>query len=130
MDGLHIVADLYGCRGDRTFQNDATALKRICLQLVAKAGLTTVADQFHQFEEGGVTGCVVLAESHLAIHTWPELESITLDVYVCNYTQDNSHKARMLTHQLIGIFQPEKLVRQDILRSRPSHTYSEPLHVA
>ena len=130
MDGLHIVADLYRCRGNRSFQTDATALSHVCLQLVAKAGLTTVAEQFHQFEGGGVTGCVVLAESHLAIHTWPELESVTVDVYVCNYTQDNSHKARQVMDELLGIFQPEDYERQDILRSQPDRAHAMPLTVS
>jgi spermidine synthase len=41
----------------------------------------------------GVTGTVLLAESHLAIHTWPETGSVTIDVYVCNFSADNSGKA-------------------------------------
>lgn len=119
MDGLHIVADLYKCRGDRLFQIDATALRRVSLQLVAQAGLTTIGEQFYGFEGGGVTGCVVLAESHLAIHTWPELESVTLDIYVCNYSRDNSNKARQVMDRLLGIFRPAHYVQQDIARCQP-----------
>ena len=46
--------------------------------------MTVVGDSFHQFEPQGVTGTVLLAESHLAIHTWPEQGFVTIDVYVCN----------------------------------------------
>jgi S-adenosylmethionine/arginine decarboxylase-like enzyme len=55
---------------------------------------------------GGVTGVVLLAESHLAVHTWPELDAVTLDVYVCNYGQDNSAKAEQLLHALTDAFKP------------------------
>ena len=53
-------------------------------------GLTEVGKFFHQFDgEGGVTGMIVLAESHMSLHTWPEKKYVTLDVYVCSFTQDN-----------------------------------------
>jgi S-adenosylmethionine decarboxylase len=55
----------------------------------AEAGLEVVAAAFHQFPAAGATGALVLAESHLAIHTWPELDAVTLDLYVCNHSQDN-----------------------------------------
>jgi hypothetical protein len=57
---------------------------------VAGSGLTPVGELFHRFEPGGgVTGVVLLAESHLAVHTWPELGAVTMDVYVCNFSGDN-----------------------------------------
>ena len=84
-----MVANLYRCQGEARYQTDAAPLRQFCIDAVNRSGLTVVGELFHQFDGGGVTGCVVLAESHLAIHTWPELGSVTLDVYVCNYTQDN-----------------------------------------
>jgi len=52
---------------------------------VQAAGLTPVDGVFHRFPlPGGVTGVVLLAESHVAVHTWPERGAVTLDVYVCN----------------------------------------------
>ena len=62
------------------------------LQATRDAGLTVVGDAFYQFEPQGVTGTVLLAESHLAIHTWPERSFVTVDVYVCNLATDNSDK--------------------------------------
>jgi S-adenosylmethionine decarboxylase len=60
---------------------------------------------FHRFDEGGgVTGVVLLAESHLAVHTWPELAAVTLDVYVCNFGRDNSARAEALLAALQGAF--------------------------
>ena len=105
--GLHLIGDLYGCRGDARLMTDAAALEAFCVQAVAEAGLTTVGSLFHSFGDGeGVTGAVVLAESHLALHTWPEDNYVTLDVYVCSYTSDNSVKAERLFDALMQAFQP------------------------
>ena len=65
---------------------DATALAVLCERLAGEAGLSVVGRQFHAFVphgDAGVTGMLLLAESHLAVHTWPELRAVTLDVFVC-----------------------------------------------
>lgn len=89
--------------------SDAAALRNHCLRVVNDAGLTIVGDRFHQFGEGnGITGVVLLAESHLAIHTWPERGYVTLDVFVCNLNCDNNHKAKYLFNDLISAFSPTR----------------------
>ena len=106
--GLHLIGDLYGCRGQARLMTDAAWLEAFCLRAVEESGLTTVGSLFHSFGEGeGVTGAVVLAESHLALHTWPEDDYVTLDVYVCSYSNDNSTKAESLFHALMQAFQPD-----------------------
>ena len=97
---------------------DAAALRQFCHDSINRAGLTILGDLFHEFDGGGVTGTVVLAESHLAIHTWPELQSVTLDVYVCNYTTDNSAKARQVVTDLMGLYRPEEHVQHDVPRDK------------
>lgn len=87
---------------------DAVALRTLCLSLTKDAGLEVVGDVFHQFEPQGVTGTVLLAESHLAIHTWPEADFVTIDVYVCNYLDDNTCKAQSLYGALKQHFQPNR----------------------
>ena len=105
--GLHLIGDLYGCKGNRQLMVDAVTLENFCKQAVADAGLTAVGSLFHSFGEGGgVTGVVVLAESHLSIHTWPEAGYVTLDVYVCNYTENNRPKAQKLFDDLQAAFNP------------------------
>ncbi|MEZ7828527.1 MAG: adenosylmethionine decarboxylase [Brachymonas denitrificans] len=105
--GLHLIGDLYGCHCDERLMLDAATIENFCLQAVEQAGLTSVGSLFHSFGEGGgVTGMVVLAESHLSLHTWPEDDYVTLDVYVCSYSQDNSGKAEALFKQLMDAFQP------------------------
>ncbi|HQQ69736.1 MAG TPA: adenosylmethionine decarboxylase [Alicycliphilus sp.] len=105
--GLHLIGDLYGCLCDSRLMLDAGYLDAFCKERVAAAGLSTVGSLFHSFGEGGgVTGVVVLAESHLSIHTWPEAGYVTLDVYVCNYTENNRPKAQQLFDDLLAAFNP------------------------
>ena len=116
MDGLHILANLYRCGGDARYLTDCAALRRFCLATIDEAGLTVLGDLFHQFDGGGITGCVVLAESHVAIHTWPEFRTVTLDAFVCNYSRDNSTRARALADELVALFRPEEVDRRELPR--------------
>ena len=67
---------------------------------------------------------MLLAESHLAIHTWPERRGVTLDVYVCNFTADNTGKAQELFDALMLVFRPKdrvvnRIQRGDLAAVRP-----------
>jgi S-adenosylmethionine decarboxylase len=107
--GLHLIGDLHGCQKGGALMHDAPALAAFCLQQVTAAGLTPVGQLFHGFEDGGgVTGVVVLAESHLSVHTWPECSYVTLDVYVCNYSADNRAKAQTLFDGIVAAFGPQQ----------------------
>lgn len=105
MQGLHLIADLRGCAPGTPALTQPDALRQLCLQAVADSGLQAVGELFHRFPApGGVTGVVLLSESHLAVHTWPELGAVTLDVYVCNLHGDHSAKAAALFEQLQAVF--------------------------
>lgn len=109
MLGLHLTADLRGCPAEVPAMRDAAALRDLCLAAVAGAGLQAVGELFHPFPApGGVTGMVLLAESHLAVHTWPELGAVTLDVYVCNLGGDNGGRAEALLRTLELAFAPAR----------------------
>ena len=117
MDGLHLTADLHACRQQGAAMTDTDALRTLCLQAVRAAGLQPVAEVFHRFPQGGgVTGVVLLAESHIAVHTWPELDAVTLDVYVCNYGRDNSANAQDLMDTLTLAFAPGRIERHALQR--------------
>lgn len=125
MQGLHLTADLFQCACRNELLTDRGILQETCIRLVRQAGLTVVGDDFHQFadpagEASGVTGLVLLAESHLAVHTWPELNAVTLDVYVCNFRQDNTGRAQALTDALVALFQPERANRNRLQRGAPN----------
>ncbi|MBX3585504.1 MAG: adenosylmethionine decarboxylase [Ramlibacter sp.] len=112
MQGLHLTADLYQCRCEAAWLTDAARLGAWCVQAVEQAGLQPVNQLFHTFPAtprgpGGITATVLLAESHLCVHTWPEERAVTLDVYVCNFGADHSAKARALMDALVGRFAPE-----------------------
>jgi S-adenosylmethionine decarboxylase len=105
--GLHVMGDLYDVTCDNEFMLNADLLREHCLKLVKDAGLSSVGEFFHQFGgDGGVTGMVVLAESHMSLHTWPEKNYVTVDVYVCSYSQDNRPRARQLYQSLLDTFKP------------------------
>ena len=115
MHGLHLTADLRGCPAARPAMTQPQALRSACLAAVHRAGLTPVGELFHRFTPApgaaqdtpvGITGVVLLAESHLAVHTWPELGAVTLDVYVCNLDADNSARAHALMATLVALFEP------------------------
>ncbi len=119
MNGLHILADFHACEGERRLLEEAGALADLCRRACAKGGLVVVTEAFHQFPAAGATGALVLAESHLAIHTWPELDSVTLDLYVCNYSQDNRAAAEAAYDVLRGELKPGRVVRRDVIRGNP-----------
>ena len=108
MQGLHLTADLRGCDPQQPLMREADALAGCCRDAVASSGLQPVAELFHVFSPAGsgITGVVLLAESHVAVHTWPELGAVTLDVYVCNRGADNRAKARALMDRLAAAFSP------------------------
>jgi S-adenosylmethionine decarboxylase len=119
MRGVHFTADLFGCRDPAGLMRDGPSLAALCEQLASQAGLRVVARQFHAFAptgDAGHTGVLLLAESHLAVHTWPELCAVTLDVFVCNVASDNTHKAECLLDALVARFEPVRINRQQLAR--------------
>ena len=116
LSGLHLIGDLYQC--DPTHLSDSTELRKHCNQLCKDAELTVLGDFFFQFEDAGVTGTVVLAESHIAIHTWPETRTVAFDVFVCNHSRDNSDKAHQLFNAAVDLLQPKKVIRKAVQRGR------------
>lgn len=117
MYGLHLTADLHGCAATQAVMTDPGALRALCLRAVAASGLHAVGELFHPFPApGGVTGVVLLAESHLAVHTWPELGAVTLDVYVCNLHGDNRARAAALMATLETAFNATHADHQRLVR--------------
>jgi S-adenosylmethionine decarboxylase len=122
MLGLHLTADLFDCRCDTRWLVDAELLGSACAERAQQAGLQVVGRLFHAFppasdgSAGGVTATVLLAESHLCVHTWPEQRGVTLDVYVCNFGADHSKQARQLLAALEELFTPGRAERHALQR--------------
>jgi S-adenosylmethionine decarboxylase len=79
--GRHILAELYGCEFD--VLNDIKKVESIMVNAALEAGAEIREFVFHKFSPQGVSGVVVISESHLAIHTWPELGYAAVDVFTC-----------------------------------------------
>ncbi len=121
MQGLHLTADLSCCQCESKWLTDAPRLLNRCVHEVLAAGLQPVNQLAHSFPAtaqgpGGVTATVLLAESHLCVHTWPEQRGVTVDVYVCNFGADHSAKAHALMAALIALFTPRQVRRQALVR--------------
>ena len=79
--GRHVLAELTGCPA--VVLNDPASLE-ICFRRCAEeGGATLVSSHFHHFSPQGVSGVVVIAESHVTVHTWPEHGYAAVDVFTC-----------------------------------------------
>ena len=79
--GVHIVADLYGCNPE--IIKSAESMAETFEGAVKHAELNKLSSYYHQFKPFGATGVVVISESHLSFHTWPEHRYVAIDVYTC-----------------------------------------------
>lgn len=79
--GRHLIAEYYDC--DRAIIDD---LEGVAVHLKAAAeevGATIVSEAFHRYAPQGVSGTLLIAESHLSIHTWPEVGYVAVDIFTC-----------------------------------------------
>lgn len=78
--GQHALLDLFGT-GE---WSDAAQLEGVMRRAAEAAGATVLGAHFHHFGEGfGVTGVLMLAESHISVHTWPERDYAAFDIFMC-----------------------------------------------
>lgn len=79
--GRHVLLELYDCEAD--LLRFPPASERILLAAAGAMGATVIGSHFHAFPPHGVSGVVVIAESHLTVHTWPEHRYAAVDVFSC-----------------------------------------------
>ena len=104
--GLHILADLYGVEAERI---DRVEDIRSLLETAVKvADLTKISSHYFQFQPHGATGVVLLAESHISIHTWPEHGLATVDVYTCG----DPSKAYRAIDYIVSTLEPTRVDKQ------------------
>ncbi|MCG8307918.1 MAG: polyamine aminopropyltransferase [Cytophagales bacterium] len=84
--GRHIIAELYSC--DIECLNDVTFVEKAMLEAADRAGATVINSTFHHFSPFGVSGVIVIQESHFSIHCWPEYGYASIDIYTCGDTVD------------------------------------------
>ncbi|MEA2011851.1 MAG: adenosylmethionine decarboxylase [Verrucomicrobiota bacterium] len=79
--GRHICIDYYGCKYDTI--NDSDKVQSIMLQAAEVSGAKVLHTYFHSFEPHGVSGIIVIAESHFSVHAWPENAFAAVDLFAC-----------------------------------------------
>ena len=79
--GIHCILELYDCPAN--LLDDLTLIQKTLHEAARQAQSTLLGDVIHRFEPHGVTGLALLAESHISIHTWPELGYAAADVFTC-----------------------------------------------
>jgi len=96
--GQHSLFDLHDCDAGKLA--DREVVRVAMLEAVRHSGGTIVAEVFHQFSPHGVSGVVVIAESHLTIHTWPERNFAAVDLFTCSATLDHGKVERLVAAAL------------------------------
>ncbi|WP_221774716.1 adenosylmethionine decarboxylase [Pelagicoccus albus] len=79
--GTHILVELNDC--PEKLLVEKSALQEALVESANQAGATVVKPVFHQFSPHGLSGVVVIAESHIAVHTWPEYNYAAIDIFTC-----------------------------------------------
>jgi S-adenosylmethionine decarboxylase proenzyme len=111
--GTHILVDMYGCNYDRL--NNPLALQYCMTKAAENAGAAVLGTKYHWFAPQGVTGVVLLSESHLSIHTWPESNFATLDVFTCG-----SIDTRAIVREIENWLKSEAVIEQEVERGDDS----------
>lgn len=108
--GHHIIAEFRNCDSEKL--KNISFVKPILEKSVKESGLTKIYSKYHQFQPFGVTGFVLLAESHISIHTWPEKKYIAIDLFTCGPAK----KAKIAFEILKNGFEPKKIKKMEIDR--------------
>lgn len=85
--GQHILVEFYGCPEE--VMKDNALIERVMNEAAEASGATIVGSHFHTFNPYGVSGVIVIAESHFTIHTWPEYGYAAIDIFTCGDIIDN-----------------------------------------
>ena len=113
---LHIISDLKKINFSK-INLDEIILKNKISKLLKKYWLNELWNFFHTFKnKNEITWIIALEESHISIHTWPEKKYISLDIFVCNFWENNGLKAKKIYQELIDFFEPWEIEEKIIER--------------
>ncbi len=113
--GRHILCEAYGC--DPAILNDEEQVQAIMVEAALRAGADIREVTFHKFSPQGVSGVVVISESHLAIHTWPELGYAAIDVFTCGQSVNPWDACHHLTQAFKAHSTEATELKRGVLRS-------------
>jgi len=111
--GWHWLVDLYRCS---QLPTDPAVLEAILVLAAESAGATVIQSCFHEFSPYGLSGVVVIAESHLAAHTWPEHSAMCLDLFSCSDKIRAEIAIELIAEKIgAGSIEKRKVVRGNLL---------------
>ena len=113
--GVELIGNLRDCDQQFLEELDAFSLRKRVSTLIEQQTLTELGAYYHQFDVG-LTGIVALAESHIAFHTWPHEGFVSLNVFVCNYSRDNTARAHALFESIAALFLPNNVEKCEVTR--------------
>ncbi len=116
--GHHLLTEFYGCGHD--ILNNIGRIKNLMDEAAVRSGAAIVESVFHRYSPHGVSGVVVIEESHLAIHTWPEYGYAAVDLFTCGETVDPWKAYKYLKESLA----PESTSTKEIIRGEISENES------
>lgn len=96
--GKHALVEFYRCSPQ--ILNNADALEEIVLRALKTAGTSVINSFFHKFSPHGITGIIIIAESHFAIHTWPEFRYAAVDLFTCGDSIDNLRAMELIKDEI------------------------------
>ncbi len=108
--GRHLLVDLHGC--DRAMIDDVDRMLELAKKAVVESKGTILAVQSHKFEPQGVTALILIAESHLALHTWPEHGYVAVDYFTCGQRIDPEVALRTLLESLRPVRSESRIVER------------------
>jgi S-adenosylmethionine decarboxylase len=114
-----IAAEFYGCRTEKLFEPRET--ERAVVRAIREAGLTVLKPVRHVYEPQGFTVVVLLKESHIAVHTWPEHHFAAADIFTCGYHPKGLERARKALVELRRAFRPVRVVTKEFARGERLH---------
>lgn len=106
--GAHVLADFWGCQASKL--DDAELLMYSLREAARNAKMTILGEEAHKFQPQGFTGLLLLSESHISIHTYPEKGYAAIDVFTCG-----SGKTQEAINYLKAVLQPTR-VKETVLR--------------
>ena len=96
--GRHLLVELHDCNKEAL--NDLGLLRNVMVKAAIDCGAVVLGDSFHHFNPQGVSGVVIIAESHLSIHTWPEYGYAAVDIFTCGTFVNPDKAAEVLIEKL------------------------------
>ena len=123
--GRHILAEYYECEVE--ILNNLELLERSMREAVLKSGATIIDSTFHRFSPHGVSGVVVIAESHMALHTWPEYAYAAVDFFTCGDRVDPWKAFDHMKQELESSKNSTKEVKRGLLSAESQRLVTVPL---